>query len=109
MPVIESQIDRNSEEFQRNRADMLEAIKTFRDAEETVRATAEKARDRFRKRGQLIPRERVELLLDRGAPFLELMPLADFPGLRNWGGHAAVNHGAGPGSNRGRFVITRSR
>ena len=47
MPVIESQIDRNGEEFQRNRADMLEAIKTFRDAEATVKATAEKTRERF--------------------------------------------------------------
>ncbi len=78
MPVIESQIDRNSDEFQRNRADMLEAIRTFRDAEDTVRASAEKTRERFRKRGQFMPRERVELLVDRGAPFLELMSLAGY-------------------------------
>ena len=31
-----------------------------------------------RKRKQLMPRERIALLLDRGAPFLELMPLAGY-------------------------------
>ncbi len=32
--------------------------------------------DRHRSRGRLLPRERIELLLDRDAPFLELSPLA---------------------------------
>src|SRR4029450_4309095 len=39
--------------------------------------------DRHRARGKLLARERVELLLDRDGPFLELSPLAawgtDFP------------------------------
>jgi len=78
MPVIESQADRNSEEFKANREAMLAAIGEFRAAEQTVRANAEKSRERFRKRGQLMPRERVELLLDRGSPFLELMSLAGY-------------------------------
>ena len=78
MPVIESQIDRNGDDYKRNRERMLAAIKEFRDAEASVQAASEKARERFAKRKQLMPRERIALLLDRGAPFLELMPLAGY-------------------------------
>ncbi|MBM3622652.1 MAG: acyl-CoA carboxylase subunit beta [Alphaproteobacteria bacterium] len=78
MPVIESQIDPRSDEFKRNRAGMLAAIEEFRAAEKVVQAVAEKARGRFKQRKQLMPRERVALLLDRGAPYLELMSLAGY-------------------------------
>ncbi len=36
----------------------------------------ERARKRHTDRGKLLPRERVDRLLDAGAPFLELSPLA---------------------------------
>ncbi|GAA1940910.1 acetyl-CoA carboxylase carboxyltransferase component [Marmoricola bigeumensis] len=36
----------------------------------------ERNNERHRKRGKLLARERIELLLDEGSPFLELMPLA---------------------------------
>jgi 3-methylcrotonyl-CoA carboxylase beta subunit len=36
----------------------------------------QRARDRHRARGKLLPRERVDHLLDPGSPFLELSPLA---------------------------------
>src|SRR5215510_14050894 len=78
MPIIESQVDRNGDEYKRNRDKMLAAIAEFRDAEKSVQAASEKARARFAKRKQLMPRERIALLLDRGAPFLELMPLAGY-------------------------------
>ncbi|MDP2330036.1 MAG: carboxyl transferase domain-containing protein, partial [Reyranella sp.] len=78
MPVLESQIDTNSDEFRRNREKMLAAIAEFRDAEAIVQAASEKSRARFAKRKQLMPRERIALLLDRGAPFLELMSLAGY-------------------------------
>src|SRR5215207_3803268 len=78
MPIIESQVDRNGDDYKKNREKMLAAIAEFRAAEASVQATSEKSRDRFRKRKQLMPRERIALLLDRGAPFLELMPLAGY-------------------------------
>ena len=78
MPIIESQVDRNGDDYKRNREKMLAAIAEFRAAEASVQATSEKSRDRFAKRKQLMPRERIALLLDRGAPFLELMPLAGY-------------------------------
>ena len=36
----------------------------------------ERARERHASRGKLLPRERVDALLDPGSPFLELSPLA---------------------------------
>src|SRR6476646_1316276 len=78
MPVLESQVDRTSDDYKKNREMMLAAIAEFRAAEASVQAASEKSRDRFRKRKQLMPRERIALLLDRGSPFLELMPLAGY-------------------------------
>jgi acetyl-CoA carboxylase carboxyltransferase component len=41
-----------------------------------VAGGGEKYAERHRRRGKLLARERIELLLDEGSPFLELMPLA---------------------------------
>jgi len=78
MPTIESKIDPASEGFQRNRADMLALVEELRTIEGKVRATENAARDKFHKRGQLLPRERVMRLVDRGSPFLELSTLCGY-------------------------------
>jgi geranyl-CoA carboxylase beta subunit len=76
MPVIESRVDPRSAGFRANRAAMLELVAGFRALEERVRRTSNAKKDQFAKRGQLLPRERVALLLDRSSPFLELSTLA---------------------------------
>ena len=76
MPVIESAVDTRSGTFAANRADMLRLIDELRALEGKVRAAGESKRDLFTKRGQILPRERVALLLDRGAPWLEISTLA---------------------------------
>ena len=78
MPVIQSDIDVHGEDFARNRDAMLAAIASFRDVEEKVLEKAAEAKAKFIKRGQLLPRERLNLLLDPGAPFLELSSLAGY-------------------------------
>jgi geranyl-CoA carboxylase beta subunit len=78
MPILETRVDRNSESFRTNREQMLALIAEFRGLEHNVRDASNAKRDLFRKRGQLLPRERVALLLDRGAPWLELATLAGF-------------------------------
>jgi geranyl-CoA carboxylase beta subunit len=78
MAIFESKIDTRSEQFQKNREEMLKCIAEFRAVEDKVRATEESKRDKFHKRGQLLPRERVNLMLDRGSPFLELSTLAGY-------------------------------
>ena len=76
MAVIESRIDRNSDEFRANCAMMQQAVDEFRGIEQKVIAKANEQRPKFHKRGQILPHERINLLLDPGTPFLELSSLA---------------------------------
>ncbi|MET1080773.1 MAG: geranyl-CoA carboxylase subunit beta [Pseudomonas sp.] len=78
MPLIETTLDRHSADYASNRAAMLATLATFRDAEQKVLDKAQEAKAKFDKRGQLLPRERLNLLLDAGAPFLELASLAGY-------------------------------
>ena len=78
MTVIDSTLDTHSDEFAQNRAAMQKAIDEFRGVEQKVVDKAETQRERFAKRGQLLPQERVARLLDPGSPFLALMNLAGY-------------------------------
>ena len=76
MAIIESMAIAESEAFKHNRSAHLELIGDFRALEAKVLAASARAGPKFAKRGQLLPRDRVALLLDRDAPFLELSTLA---------------------------------
>jgi geranyl-CoA carboxylase beta subunit len=76
MAAIESRIDPAAEGFRANRAAMLKLVEEFRALEEQVRRTSNARKEQFQRRGQLLPRERVALLLDKGSPFLEISTLA---------------------------------
>jgi 3-methylcrotonyl-CoA carboxylase beta subunit len=75
--VLGSHADPSSAEFAANEAEHRRLVAELR--ERLARAAAgggEKARERHVARGKLLPRERVDRLLDPGSPFLELAPLA---------------------------------
>ena len=77
MAVLPTRIDPRSEAYRVNYAGMLEQIKYLNEQLALARtAGGEKYIARHHERGKLLVRERVELLLDRDAPFLELSPLA---------------------------------
>ena len=78
MAVIENTIVPSSAGFKANRDGMLALIERMRALEQRTRAASAAAKDRFHKRGQLLPRERVALVLDPGSPFLELSTLAGY-------------------------------
>src|SRR4030088_3674734 len=78
MPTIESTIAPSSDSFKTNRTGMLALISRKRGLEHRARAASAAAKDRFHKRGQLLPRERVALVLDPGSPFNELSTLAGY-------------------------------
>ena len=78
MSVIESKVDVNGAAFKQNREDMLAKIGEFRAIEEKGRHEEESKRARFHKRGQMLPRERLHLVLDRGSPWLELSTLCGY-------------------------------
>lgn len=77
MSVIRSGVDAASEEFAANREAMLAKLAEL-EAEhaKAIVGGGEKYVERHRKRGKLLARERIELLLDEDSPFLELSPLA---------------------------------
>src|SRR3979409_1523185 len=78
MSILESTIAPGSAAYHANRDGMLGLIDRMRALEERTRAASAAAKDRFHKRGQLLPRERVALVLDPGAPFIELSTLAGY-------------------------------
>ncbi len=76
MPAIRSKIKPLSPAFAANAQRMLGLLAEVQRLEGLVIAESESKRDKFEKRNQLLPRERVARLLDRGTPFLELSRLA---------------------------------
>jgi 3-methylcrotonyl-CoA carboxylase beta subunit len=77
VPVIATALDLNSEAARANRAawaDLRQELETKRAA--VAEGGPLRARERHLSRGKLLPRERVTRLIDLGAPFLELAPLA---------------------------------
>ncbi len=76
MPVLASRLDPRSASFKANAERMGERLAEVRALEAKVIAESESRRARFEQRGQLLPRERVARLLDRGSDFLELSTLA---------------------------------
>lgn len=75
--VLRSRVDRQSATFEANYAANQASLEVLSKALARSRAGGgEKYNTRHRDRGKLLPRERIELLLDRDAHFLELCPLA---------------------------------
>ncbi|NWF28465.1 methylcrotonoyl-CoA carboxylase [Streptomyces sp. PKU-EA00015] len=76
-PVLASAADPASEAWQANEAAHQELADGLRSRLAAARlGGGEKARARHTARGKLLPRDRVDTLLDPGSPFLELAPLA---------------------------------
>src|SRR6185503_10555002 len=76
MEVLRTNVDTRSETYRQNRDGFLEQITLL--TEQLARARAgggEKYVKRHLERGKLMARERIELLLDRDSPFLEIAPL----------------------------------
>lgn len=89
-----TRIDTNSETFRANREAMGALLQEMEAQLELARAGGgERGVARLRKRGKLLVRERIELLLDQDSPFLELSPLAGWGTDYNVGGGLVVGIG----------------
>jgi 3-methylcrotonyl-CoA carboxylase beta subunit len=76
-PVLGSSADPCSEPFARNDASHRELVADLRDRlRQAARGGTDRARSRHAERGKMLPRERVDALIDPASPFLELSPLA---------------------------------
>lgn len=79
MAIITSKININSPEFKNNSAQMQSLIDNLQQTIEKISlGGGEKARARHIKHGKLLPRDRLQRLLDLGSPFLELSQLAAY-------------------------------
>src|SRR5450432_4140007 len=79
MSALKSRIDARSEEFRSNAAFLQSQVDDLRArAAEIALGGDAKSRERHAARGKLLPRERVDGLLDAGAPFLEIGQLAAY-------------------------------
>jgi len=77
MSVLTSSVDPTDETFKENRDAHLAALNALAEQLDLVRAGGgERYTRRHHDRGRLLVRERLELLLDRDSPFLELSSLA---------------------------------
>jgi 3-methylcrotonyl-CoA carboxylase beta subunit len=77
MSVLRSKLSPGSETFQTNAEANGALVDDLRaQLERAALGGGERARERHLARGKLLPRERVDRLLDPGSPFLELSPLA---------------------------------
>jgi 3-methylcrotonyl-CoA carboxylase beta subunit len=106
MPVLESKVDRKSAEYGANSAALRALVSELRSRQALVsRGGGEAARAKHVARGKLLPRDRVEMLLDPGSPFLELSPLAAFGMYGDESPGAGIITGVGRVSGRECLVI----
>ena len=78
MTVWASSWNAQGEAAQQRRTAMLARIAAMRALEDRAAQASARSKPVFEKRGQLLPRERVALLLDPGTPYLPLCALAGF-------------------------------
>ena len=77
MPALETQLNARSADFQANTAAMQAQVADLQvQLAKAALGGGEATRARHVSRGKLLPRDRVQMLLDPGTPFLELGPLA---------------------------------
>ncbi|MAT94477.1 MAG: methylcrotonoyl-CoA carboxylase [Halioglobus sp.] len=77
MSTVQTRLDPRGDDFAANRAHMQAQVDDLKQLVARIRAGGgEKARQRHTARGKLLPRERLDALLDPGSPFLELSQLA---------------------------------
>jgi 3-methylcrotonyl-CoA carboxylase beta subunit len=77
MPALETKLNARSADFQANAAAMQAQVDDLNaQIAKAALGGGEATRARHVSRGKLLPRDRVQMLLDPGTPFLELGPLA---------------------------------
>jgi 3-methylcrotonyl-CoA carboxylase beta subunit len=79
MPVLETKLNARSTDFVANATAMRALVEELNfKVNQAALGGGDVARARHTARGKLLPRDRVQLLLDSGTPFLELSPLAAY-------------------------------
>jgi 3-methylcrotonyl-CoA carboxylase beta subunit len=106
VPRIASHLDARADAYVRNRERMRELVAELEEHLERARAGGgAEAVERHRARGKLLARERIERLVDPGAAFLELSPLAAHGLYDGAAPGAGIVTGIGPVAGRPCLVV----
>lgn len=93
---LNSKIKTNSKEFKENKRKFLEISTEYQNIlKDVFHGASEKSVERHKKRGKLLARERIDLLIDPNTPFLELSPLAAYGTYNNQFPSAGIVTGIG--------------
>ncbi len=101
-----SKIDPTSARYEKNMRSMAELVAAIRTEEEQIRmGGGEKAIESQHAKKRLTARERIDLLIDRDAPFLELGLYAAYEMYEEWGGAPSAGVITGLGRIQGRLFM----
>ncbi len=106
MAILDSELNVRSAEFQANAAAMQAIVDDLKaKVAKIAEGGGEEARKKHTSRGKLLPRERVNQLLDPGTPFLEFSQLAAFGMYKDEAPGAGVITGIGRVSGRECVIV----
>src|SRR5437773_6703274 len=106
MPVLTSGINTRAPVFRANAEAMQASLEELRKLiAKAELGGGDKARERHLQRGKLLPRQRIDLLLDPGAPFLEFSQLAAYQVYREEVPAAGIITGIGRVSGRECVIV----
>jgi 3-methylcrotonyl-CoA carboxylase beta subunit len=104
--VIETQINRNSPEFEKNTRRMIDLVTEIKNQETGIQhGGGAKAIESQHKKGRLTARERIAKLIDPGSAFFELGIYAAHEMYEEWGGAPAAGTITGVARICGRLVM----
>ena len=105
-PVLETKINRDSLEFQKNTRRMVDLLTEIKNQETSIQqGGGAKAIEAQHKKGRLTARERIAKLIDPGSSFFELGIYAAHEMYEEWGGAPAAGAITGLGRICGRVVM----
>lgn len=91
MQTIKSRINPHSEAFARNREEMTALLEKLEQKKrDSLYQGKERHIEKARQQGKYTARERIDLLLDEGSPFMELLPFAGLKDANSEGGTTTV-------------------
>jgi acetyl-CoA carboxylase carboxyltransferase component len=106
MKRIETRIDVKGKEFQERKKYHLKLLDEFKQRYKEVRkGGSERSRNKHLKRGKILARDRIDLLIDKNTPFLELSSLAAVDMYDNQAPSAGIITGIGRVNGREVMIV----
>jgi len=103
---IESKVDTKAAEFIQHQKEFKKILKEFREKQSSViNGSSPRAVEKHKKRGKLLARERINLLIDPNTPFLELSTMAAYDRYDNQFPSAGIITGIGVVQGKETLII----